>query len=153
MAPTNFFWFISRIILKMKFFKRLYFKPWKIVLVLIHFRLLILKCFGHSNKTEMTFCLQGCVKDIGTETPEVIWQIKVEMNVINMTGLDKNYSIQQSQPKNSLMQLFSVRKSAIQLIYLVMIYGLCILHSPKSNANKSYCTGLFMIHIVEHSLS
>ena len=29
----------------------------------------------------MTFCLQGCVKDIGTETPEVIWQIKVEMNV------------------------------------------------------------------------
>ena len=86
----------------------------------------------------MTFSLQGCVKDIGTETPEVIWQIKVEMNVINMTGLDKNYSIQLPQPKNSLMQLFSVRKSAIQLIYLVMIYGLCILHSPKSNANKSY---------------
>ena len=60
------------------------------------------------------------------------------MNVINMTGLDKNYSIQLPQPKNTLMQLFSVRKNAIQLIYLVMIYGLCILHSPKSNANKSY---------------
>jgi hypothetical protein len=106
------------------------------VLVLIHFRLLILKRFGHSNKAEKTFCHQGCVKDIGTEAPEVIWQTKVEMNVINMTGLDKNYSTQLPQPKNSLMQLFSVRKNAIQLIYLVMIYGLCILHSPKKQCQQ-----------------
>ena len=34
----------------------------------------------------MTFCLQDCVKDIGTETPEVICQIKVEMDVINISS-------------------------------------------------------------------